>query len=112
MASMAADVVTAMGKTVSAGAGCLFCRGTGVCDPEKAVVDSNGQRLVHVVTRAKSNVVGYEDPPAWTGGRGRPRIYGPKLKLMDLFEAERKRLSKPPLKCMAAVKPFPFCAWI
>jgi len=41
---------------------------------------------VHIVTRAKSNVVGYQPPPPKTGSRGRPRKYGAKLKLMDLFE--------------------------
>ncbi|MDZ7582737.1 MAG: hypothetical protein U5R30_19680 [Deltaproteobacteria bacterium] len=53
----------------------------------KKVVDPGGQRLIHIVTRAKSNVVAYDDPPAETGARGRPRKYGPKLKLMTLFES-------------------------
>jgi hypothetical protein len=70
---------------VSAGARCLFCRGAGVCDLKK-VVDHNGQRLVHIVTRAKSNVVGYGDPPAKTGRPGRPCQYGQKFNLMTLFE--------------------------
>jgi hypothetical protein len=53
----------------------------------KKVVDADGRRLIHIVTRAKSNAVAYEDPPAPTGGRGRRRKYGPKLKLMALFES-------------------------
>jgi hypothetical protein len=53
----------------------------------KKVVDRNGQRLVHIVTRAKSNVVGYGDPPAKTGRPGRPCQYGQKFNLMTLFEA-------------------------
>jgi hypothetical protein len=52
----------------------------------KQLVDANNKRLVHIVTRAKSNVVGYKDPPPSAGGRGRPRKYGQKLTLMDLFE--------------------------
>lgn len=52
----------------------------------KTLIDSNGQRLVHLVTRAKSNVVGYEDPPPKTGGKGRPKKYGKKVKLIKLFE--------------------------
>jgi hypothetical protein len=52
----------------------------------KTLVDSNGHRLVHLVTRAKSNVVGYEDPPPKTGRKGRPKKYGKKVKLIKLFE--------------------------
>jgi hypothetical protein len=51
----------------------------------KEVVKENGQRLAHVVTRAKSNVVAYQDPPPETGGPGAPRKYGQKLKLRELF---------------------------
>ena len=42
--------------------------------------------MVHIVTRAKDNVVGYEDPPPKTGRRGAPRKYGRKIKLVRLFE--------------------------
>jgi hypothetical protein len=52
----------------------------------KTMIDSNGKRLVHLVTRAKSNVVGYEDPPPKTGRKGRPKKYGKKVKLIKLFE--------------------------
>jgi hypothetical protein len=52
----------------------------------KAVVDGKGQQLVHVVTKAKSNVVGYGVPTCEPGRRGRPRIYGPKLNLMKQYE--------------------------
>jgi hypothetical protein len=52
----------------------------------KTLVDSNGHRLVHLVARAKSNVVGYEDPPPKTGKKGRPKKYGKKVKLIKLFE--------------------------
>lgn len=50
------------------------------------VLDSQGRRLVHVVTRAKSNVVGYKDPPPRTGLRGAPRKYGDKVSLTSLFD--------------------------
>jgi hypothetical protein len=52
----------------------------------KDAVNANKERLAHIITRAKSNVVGYQDPPPKTGGRGRPRKYGQKLNLTDLFE--------------------------
>ena len=44
--------------------------------------------MVHIVTRAKSDVVGCADPPKKTGLRGRPRIYGVKHRLMTLFETK------------------------
>ena len=56
----------------------------------RELTDSVGQRLAHLVTRAKSNVVAYEDPPPKTAGRGAPRKYGNKLKLMSLFKHRRK----------------------
>ena len=43
------------------------------------ILDDNGNRLLHLVTRAKRNVVGYQDPPPKTGRPGRPREYGAKL---------------------------------
>ena len=51
----------------------------------KEVAKENGHRLAHVVTRAKSNIVAYEDPPPRTGRPGAPRKYGTKLKLRELF---------------------------
>jgi len=52
----------------------------------QTLLTSQGKRLVHVVTRAKRNVVGYEDPPPKTGRKGRPPTYGNKVKLIELFE--------------------------
>ena len=52
----------------------------------QSLLNSNGQRLVHLVTRAKSNVVGYKDPPPKSGRKGRPKKYGKKIKLIKLFE--------------------------
>lgn len=86
MAAMAADLVVVIGKRCLLVLDAYFAVGP-VFKTLKKVVDAEGQRLVHIVTRAKSNAVAYEDPPAKTGGRGRPRKYGPKLKLMALFES-------------------------
>jgi hypothetical protein len=42
---------------------------------------------VHIITRAKKNAVGYQDPePSPAGKRGKKRKYGKKLKLTRLFE--------------------------
>lgn len=86
MATMAANIVGVMSKRCLLVLDAYFAVGP-VFKILKTVVDANDQRLVHIVTRAKSNAVAYEDPPAKNGGRGRPRIYGPKLKLMALFES-------------------------
>lgn len=104
---MAADMVAVMGK------GCLlildayFAVGP-VFLILKNVVDHNGQRLVHIVTRAKSNVVGYEDPPSKTGGRGRPRIYGKKLALMALFETRASAFEQTAIELYGCCKTVSF----
>ena len=53
----------------------------------RAAAASNGR--LHVLTRAKKNVVAYEQPPPppRRRHRGRQRVYGKKLKLMDLFDS-------------------------
>lgn len=82
---MAANIVTAMGKRCLLVLDAYFAVGP-VFAILKRVVDHNQQRLVHIVTRAKSNVVAYDDPPDKTGRCGRPRQYGQKFNLMTLFE--------------------------
>ena len=52
----------------------------------KSLLNSQGQRLAHLVTRAKSNVVGYKNPPPRSGTKGRPKKYGEKVPLITLFE--------------------------
>lgn len=49
------------------------------------MLDGDLKRAVHVITRAKSNVVAYQDPPPKRSGRGAPRKYGQKLQLAKLF---------------------------
>jgi hypothetical protein len=53
-----------------------------------AAAEVNGVgNLVHILTRAKKNVVAYlPPPPKKEGQRGRPRKYGEKLHLMKLFD--------------------------
>ena len=51
-----------------------------------AAAASNG--CLHILTRAKKNVVAYrQPPPPRPHRRGRRRVYGRKLKLMKLFDA-------------------------
>ncbi len=48
--------------------------------------------FVHILTRAKKNVVAYHTPPARKKHRrGRTRKYGTKIKLATLFDSEAKR---------------------
>jgi len=47
--------------------------------------------FVHILTRAKKNIVAYGKPPKKKKSqRGRPREYGKKLKLMTLFDSKAK----------------------
>lgn len=51
----------------------------------RTLLNSKGERLLHIVTRAKSNIVAREERPQVYGGRGRPRQYGKRIKLDELF---------------------------
>ena len=51
----------------------------------RAAAESNGR--MHILTRAKKNIVAYRlPPPTRAHRRGRRRVYGQKLKLMNLFD--------------------------
>ena len=87
MAFMAAGVVRRMNRPFLLVLDAYFAVGP-VFTILKDVVDAHGQRLVHVITRAKSNAVGYQDPPPRTGLRGAPRKYGDKVSMITLFDKE------------------------
>lgn len=57
---------------------------------EKVAKDCKTVSLT-ILTRAKSNVVGYFEPENRERGRGRPPIYGKKVKLFKKFNHWRKR---------------------
>ena len=62
-----------------------FCSGTTFYAADE-VVDEQGNRMLEIVTRAKSNTVAYRDPVANDNAKaGRPRKYGEKVKLKDVF---------------------------
>ena len=86
MAAMAAEVASVVGERCIIILDAYFAVGP-VFRILRQTLDDQGNRLIHVVTRAKSNVVAYEDPLPGTGGRGRPRKYGSKLCLINLFES-------------------------
>jgi hypothetical protein len=107
MAAMAADLVSVLDKRCLLVLDAYFAVGP-VFTILRNVCDANGQRLVHLVTRAKSNAVAYEDPPAKTCGRGRPRKYGPKLKLMALFESRAEAFEPATIELYGCLKTVSF----
>jgi len=50
-----------------------------------ACTDKDGNQMLHIITKAKSNTVAYEDPKPHTGKRGRPSVRGKRVVLNDLF---------------------------
>ena len=60
-------------------------------------VNTTGQRLMHIITRAKSNFVGYEDPCPRTGKPGRPPTYGKKITLNEQFKLRANDFQSVPL---------------
>jgi len=93
MAGMAAELVSVVGKKCIIVLDAYFAVGP-VFLILQQTLDSRGKRLIHMVTRAKKNVVAYYDPPPKTGRPGRPREYGSKLHLMDLFETMADRFEQ------------------
>lgn len=103
MAAMAAELVPSLGKRCLLVLDAYFAVGP-VFAILKTVRDAAGRRLVHVVTRAKSNVVAYTDAPAPTGRPGRPREYGEKLALIELFEKRRASFEQERIELYGQVK--------
>lgn len=62
-----------------------FCSST-TFESSDAIVNEEDNRLLEIVTRAKSDTVGFRDPENDKGKAGRPRKYGEKVKLYDLFK--------------------------
>jgi hypothetical protein len=107
MATMAADLTATMGKRCLLVLDAYFAVGP-VFVILKNGLDCNGQRLVHIVTRAKNNVVGYGCAPSRTGGRGRPRKYGTKLNLMELFETRAQAFEQTTIELYGCCKTVSF----
>lgn len=93
MAAMAVDLVKGLDSECIVALDAYFAVGPVFLVLKEATLET-GQRLAHVVTRAKSNVVAYEDPPPRTGQPGAPRKYGAKLKLLELFKQRADSFQK------------------
>ena len=85
MVALAGKVAAAAEKPVIAVLDAYFCNGS-AWESADRILDACGNRLVEIVTRAKASYTAYF-PPEKSGARGRPRIYGKKVKLMELFSS-------------------------
>lgn len=66
------------------------------------------KRLLHVLTRAKKNIVAYE-PAAPKGDRGRPSVCGKKIILASLFAQEKKAFVPTVLRLYGKKTPVSYC---
>jgi hypothetical protein len=62
-----------------------------------AYIDASGNRLLHIVTRAKKNAAGYK-PVQKTRHRGRPKLYGQKVSLGSCFQKRRNDFTETAMK--------------
>jgi len=107
MAAMAGETVSALGKRSFIVLDAYFAVGP-VFLILRQVSNDQGERLIHLITRAKSNVVAYQEPPPRSGKRGRPRKYGAKLCLMDLFESMADHFERTTLSLYGQAKDVSF----
>jgi uncharacterized membrane protein len=107
MAAMAATVVSALGKRCLLVIDAYFAVGSVFTILKQVRNDAVGP-LVHIVTRAKSNVVAFTDAPPKTGGRGRPRIYGQKVKLIEVFESQSQFFEQSTIELYGQIKQVSF----
>jgi len=84
MANLAKDIAGKLKKPCVAVFDAYFAVGPAFATAQ-TLLGSKGERLLHIITRAKSNIVAREEMPQAYGGRGRPRIYGKRIKLNELF---------------------------
>ena len=89
MVRMAQRVSKDMGQASYLVLDAYFSVGTVFAEAEKIL--SEGKQLVHILTRAKKNIVAYLPAPKPKEGKlGRKKKYGRKLKLMKLFNSTAK----------------------
>lgn len=84
MANLAKDIAAKLKEPCVAVLDAYFAVGP-TFTVAKTLLGSKGERLLHIITRAKSNIVARKEKPHAYGGRGRPRQYGKRIKLNELF---------------------------
>lgn len=70
----------------------------------KTLRGHSGQRMLHIVTRAKNNIVAREKYLSSYSGRGRPAKQGKKIKLENLFSTRAADFSTVSIKTYGEVK--------
>jgi len=103
MIYLAKSIVERLGKPCVAVLDAYFAVGPAF-QVARAFCDEKGQRMLHIVTRAKNNVVAYTDKPLSYSGRGRPRKYGDKIKLKSLFSLHPEEFSSIGVSAYGEVK--------
>ena len=85
MVTLAGKVSSEMNKPAILVLDAYFCSGT-TWETSDNIIDKHGSRMLEIVTRAKSNTVAYHEPPKLSKPKcGRPRLYGKKVRLSELF---------------------------
>lgn len=82
MLTLASNLARSLGRPSMVILDAYFAVGPAFLIARKCL-DDQGQRLLHVITKAKSNVVAHD--PAVRNSRGRPAKWGKRVKLWDLF---------------------------
>jgi hypothetical protein len=85
MVNLAGKAASELNKPAIVVLDAYFCSGT-TWETSDKIVDETGNRMLEIVTRAKSNTVAYYEPHKLSKPkRGRPRLYGKKVRLFKLF---------------------------
>ena len=88
MTAMACNLVKNLDRKCILVLDAFFAAGTAFLAIE-GLVDAEGKRLLHLITRAKGNVVAFQGPEPKRGRRGRPPVYGRRVPLAELFRTRR-----------------------
>ncbi|HPM22135.1 MAG TPA: transposase, partial [Thermotogota bacterium] len=71
----------------------FFATATSFITAMKHTCQDSGEYLLHVIIRAKKNVVAYKKPVNPKNNKFKPKKYGDKIKLIKLFETRIKKFS-------------------
>jgi hypothetical protein len=83
---LAGEVTKSANKPATLVLDAYFCSGK-TFEAADTITDEEDNRMLEIVTRAKKDTVAYRDPVQSVKGKaGRPRKYGEKVKLYDLFK--------------------------
>jgi hypothetical protein len=96
MANMMGKIAQTAGKGAIGVCDAYFFSKT-MLDTAAWFVDKNEKQLLHIVTRAKKNAVGFMPPSRTRSGvrkRGRPRMYGKRISLGTCFRSRKKTFTE------------------